>query len=147
MEVLRISLPGKQKTTYQEEASRLLDQVGLPAAELGMRKPQALSGGQRQRVAIARALAAKPTVLIADEAVSALDAPLRKDILNLLDSLRRGQGIALLFISHDLRLVAERADRVIIMDRGRIVEQGPSRKVFASPESEMGKRLVKAGVH
>lgn len=145
MEVLRVKLPGKQKVTYHQEAGRLLDQVGLPADVFAERKPTALSGGQRQRVAIARALAANPTVLIADEAVSALDVPLRKDILDLLDDLRREQSIALLFISHDLKLVAERADRVIIMDQGRIVEQGPSRKVFSSPVSEMGQRLVEAG--
>jgi peptide/nickel transport system ATP-binding protein len=144
-EVLRISLPGKQKVTYQQEAGRLLDQVGLAAAAFGDRKPRELSGGQRQRVAIARALAANPSVLIADEAVSALDAPLRKDILDLLDGLRKEQGIALLFISHDLQLVAERADRVIIMDRGRIAEQGPATRVFSAPASEMGKRLVEAG--
>ena len=144
-EVLRVSLPGKQRITYEQEAGRLLDRVGLPAAAYAGRRPAALSGGQRQRVAIARALAANPTVLIADEAVSALDVPLRKDVLDLLDELRREQGIALLFISHDLRLVAERADRILIMDGGRCVEQGPAAAVFARPRSEMGKRLVAAG--
>lgn len=145
MEVLRIRLPGKKRTTYEQEAGRLLDQVGLPANVYADRKPKALSGGQRQRVAIARALAANPTVLIADEAVSALDVPLRKDVLNLLDELRREQSIALLFISHDLKLVAERSDRVIIMEGGSIVEEGPAAEVFAAPTSAMGKRLVEAG--
>jgi peptide/nickel transport system ATP-binding protein len=145
MEVLRIRLPGKKRMTYQQEAGRLLDKVGLPASGFAERKPAALSGGQRQRVAIARALAANPSVLIADEAVSALDAPLRKDVLNLLDELRREQGIALLFISHDLKLVAERADRVIIMNDGHIVEEGPAAEIFAAPTSAMGKRLVEAG--
>jgi len=116
MEVLRVSLPGKKKVTYQEEAGRLLDQVGLSGQEYGERKPHTLSGGQRQRVAIARSLAANPTVLI-----------------------------AILFISHDLKLVAERADRVIIMDQGKIVEQGLAGKVFSAPVSEMGKQLVEAG--
>ncbi|TXF91621.1 ABC transporter ATP-binding protein [Neolewinella aurantiaca] len=145
MEVLRIRLPGKKKATYEQEAGRFLDQVGLPADVFAERRPQALSGGQRQRVAIARALAANPTVLIADEAVSALDVPLRKDILDLLDTLRREQGIALLFITHDLKLVADRADRVIIMEDGRIVEQGAAKAIFAAPASPMGKRLVAAG--
>ncbi len=145
MEVLRVSEPGGQQATYAQEADRLLDEVGLSAAAFGGRKPSALSGGQRQRVAIARALAARPSVLIADEAVSALDAPLRKDVLDLLDALRKAQGIALLFISHDLELVSERADRVLIMDAGRIVERGQAKAVFAAPKSEMGKRLVQAG--
>jgi len=144
MEVLRVHLPGKKKATYYSEAGRLLDEVGLLASLYADRKPSALSGGQRQRVAIARALAANPTVLIADEAVSALDAPLRRDILDLLDDIRREQGIALLFISHDLALVAERADRVLIMDGGEIVESGLAKEVFAEPVSEMGRRLVAA---
>ncbi|MFT4749601.1 MAG: ABC-type glutathione transport system ATPase component [Bdellovibrionota bacterium] len=144
MEVLRIRIIGKKRVTYEQEAGRLLDQVGLPADVYADRKPNTLSGGQRQRVAIARALAANPTVLIADEAVSALDVPLRKEVLDLLNELRREQGIALLFISHDLKLVAERADRVIIMKDGRIVEEGPAAEVFAAPISTMGKRLVEA---
>lgn len=144
VEAIKVRLTGKKETTYREEANRLLDQVGLPASEYANRKPGALSGGQRQRVAIARALAANPTVLIADEAVSALDAPLRKDILGLLDTLRKEQGIALIFISHDLKLVANWADRVIIMDRGRIVEEGKASLVFSAPKSKMGKRLIDA---
>jgi len=144
-EVLRVHLPGKKKDTYRDEAARLLEVAGLSAARYADRKPGALSGGQRQRVAIARALAARPTVLIADEAVSALDAPLRRDVLDLLDYIRTEQNIALLFISHDLALVAERADRVLIMDKGRVVEQGNAATVFAAPISEMGKRLVAAG--
>jgi peptide/nickel transport system ATP-binding protein len=144
-EVLRVHLPGKKKTTYHAEAGRLLDEVGLPANIYADRKPNALSGGQRQRVAIARALAANPTVLIADEAVSALDAPLRRDVLDLLDDIRRTQQIALLFISHDLAMVADRADRVLIMENGLIVEQGIAEEVFAAPVSSMGKRLVAAG--
>ena len=145
VEAIRVRLAGKSAITYNEEAGRLLDQVGLSAAKFADRKPDALSGGQRQRVAIARALAANPTVLIADEAVSALDAPLRQDILGLLDALRKEHGIALVFISHDLKLVAEWADRVIIMDRGRIVEEGMADRVFQAPASEMGQRLVAAG--
>ena len=143
-EVLRVAMPGRKRVTYQGEAERLLQEVGLPSAIYANRFPSALSGGQRQRVAIARALAGRPTVLIADEAVSALDAPLRRDVLDLLQKICREQQIGLLFISHDLGLVAERADRVIIMDKGLIVEIGTATSVFQQPASEMGKRLLAA---
>lgn len=143
LEVLRIHHPTEDKSWQRAEAEKLLQAVGLPPAEYADRKPDALSGGQRQRVAIARALAGKPTVLVADEAVSALDVPLQEDILDLLDQLRRNLGISLVFISHDLALVADRADRVLIMDAGRIVESGPAAAVLANPASEMGKRLVR----
>ncbi|SEP56321.1 ATP-binding cassette domain-containing protein [Neolewinella agarilytica] len=126
----------------QDTAESLLAAVGLPATEYGERLPAALSGGQRQRVAIAKALAAGPGLLIADEAVSALDVPLRKDILALLNTIRQERNIGLLFISHDLKLVAQYADRVLVMEAGQIVEEGPAGQVLAKPESEMGKRLV-----
>jgi len=126
----------------EDTAEGLLAAVGLPAATYGDRLPAELSGGQRQRVAIARALAAGPGLLIADEAVSALDVPLRADVLDLLDSIRRRRNIGLLFISHDLRLVARRADRVLVMEAGRIVEEGPAKRVLEQPESEMGRRLT-----
>ncbi|WP_020569986.1 ATP-binding cassette domain-containing protein [Neolewinella persica] len=144
IEVLRVAMPGRKRATYQDEAGRLLQEVGLSPAIYANRSPNALSGGQRQRVAIARALAGRPTILIADEAVSALDAPLRRDVLDLLQNICREQQIGLLFISHDLGLVAERADRVIIMDQGQIVETGPAATVFRQPASEMGKRLLAA---
>lgn len=137
-EVLRLTPPPKNT------AADLLESVGLPAASFADRRPGALSGGQRQRVAIARALAAAPRLLICDEAVSALDVPLRADILNLLDEIRRRQGIALLFITHDLRLARERADRILIMDRGEIVEEGKAAEVLTHPVSEVGKALVRA---
>ena len=123
-------------------ADGLLNAVGLPPVAYADRRPGQLSGGQRQRVAIARALAASPELLIADEAVSALDAPLRAGVLDLLDDLRRRNGFGLLFISHDLRLVRERADRVLIMDGGVIVEQGTPAAVFARSQSALGRRLV-----
>jgi peptide/nickel transport system ATP-binding protein len=145
-EVLRVAMPGRKKATYQDEAGRLLQEVGLSPAIYANRSPNALSGGQRQRVAIARALAGRPTVLIADEAVSALDAPLRRDVRDLLQQICREQQFGLLFISHDLGLVAERADRVIIMNKGQIVEMGTAISVFQQPSSEMGKRLLAAAV-
>ena len=138
-EVLRLS---KEHTLTPE---RLLTDVELPPADYLQRRPDELSGGQRQRVAIARALAARPRLLIADEAVSALDAPLRVSILDLLDKIRREQGIGLLFITHDLRLVAERADRVIIMENGSIVEEGRAGAVLSNPQSSLAQALVAAG--
>jgi peptide/nickel transport system ATP-binding protein len=139
-------MPGRKRVTYQDEAGRLLQEVGLSPTIYADRSPSALSGGQRQRVAIARALAGRPTILIADEAVSALDAPLRRDVLDLLQEICREQQIGLLFISHDLGLVAERADRVIIMNQGQIAEIGSAATIFQRPTSEMGKKLLAAAV-
>ncbi|MEM9528134.1 MAG: dipeptide/oligopeptide/nickel ABC transporter ATP-binding protein, partial [Bacteroidota bacterium] len=128
----------------QHKSNELLAAVGLPPETYAKRFPHQLSGGQRQRVAIARSLAANPRLLIADEAVSALDAPLRIEILRLLDRLRQERQLGLLFISHDLHLVAEWADLVLIMDAGRIVEQGPAQSILQDPQSELGRQLVRA---
>ncbi len=143
-EVLRTWHPRQSGAFYNARIAELLDQVDLPAGTYAQRRPSQLSGGQKQRVAIARALAANPSLLIADEAVSALDVPLRADVLDLFDHIRREHRLGLLFISHDLSLVAERADRVIVMDGGRIVESGPPAQVLTQPQSAMGQRLVSA---
>jgi len=146
-EVLRRQQPRPNSQLLLQQTKDLLQAVGLPAAEFMDRLPEQLSGGQRQRVAIARALAAQPKLLIADEAVSALDAPLRIEVLTLLNQLRKTSGFGLLFISHDLDLVAEWADRVLIMDGGQIVEAGKAKDILGTPTSEMGKRLVAATSH
>jgi peptide/nickel transport system ATP-binding protein len=121
----------------------LLERVGLPAA-LADRRIHEISGGQRQRVAIARAIATKPALIVLDEAVSALDVATRAEVLALLAGLQRREGIAYLFVTHDLGLVRSFAHRVAILDEGRIVETGPAQATVDAPQSETGKALVAA---
>ena len=121
----------------------LLERVGL-SPELSRRAIHEISGGQRQRVAIARAIATKPSLIVLDEAVSALDVSIRAQVLRLLLDLQRDEKIAYLFISHDLGVVRAIADRVAILDAGRIVESGDARAVIANPQSATGKALVAA---
>lgn len=121
----------------------LLDRVGLPSA-LADRSIRDISGGQRQRVAIARALATKPSILVLDEPVSALDVSVRGQILNLLLDLQSAERIAYLFISHDMGVVRAVADRVAVMSRGRIVETGPADAVFQAPRSPECRELLDA---
>jgi len=110
----------------------LMEQVGL-RANLRSRLPRDLSGGQRQRVAIARALAVEPELLVADEAVSALDVSIQAQVVGLLAELQRSLGLTLVFVSHQLATVSHLCERVVIMYRGRIVEAGPTAEVFARP--------------
>ena len=118
---------------YRDELARsLLERVGLPPAVADLR-PRALSGGQRQRVAIARALALNPRVILADEAVSALDVSIQAQIINLFSELVRDLGLGMLFIAHQLSVIAQLSDRVAIMYLGRIVETGPTAEVFQNP--------------
>jgi ABC-type glutathione transport system ATPase component len=126
--------------------SRLLGLVQL-TDRISSRKPRELSGGQRQRVSIARALAVDPELIIADEAVSALDVSVQAQLLNLFLDLREELGVAILFISHQLAVIAEVADRIAVMERGRIVETGPTQEVFARPQHEYTQALLRSHPH
>jgi peptide/nickel transport system ATP-binding protein len=124
-------------------AGELLELVDLPVDAIS-RYPHQFSGGQRQRIAIARALALDPDVLVADEAVSALDVSVQAQVLELLDEIQTRLGIALLFITHDLRVAAQICDDVAVMQHGRIVEQGPAGEVLTNPQQPYTRQLLEA---
>jgi len=136
-------LRGLSREEARREAIRLLELVQLPA-DLMSRRPDRLSGGQKQRVAIARALAAEPSLVVADEPVSALDVSVQAAVVNLLGELQARSRLSLVFISHDLGLVRHVADDVAVLYRGRVVEYGPVEAVFSPPFHPYTEALLSA---
>ncbi|WP_427969390.1 ABC transporter ATP-binding protein [Altererythrobacter sp.] len=134
---------GMSHEDARRDAMALLEHVGLDAGAFD-RYPHEFSGGQRQRVGIARALMFKPKLLIADEAVSALDVSIQAQILRLLDQIQRETGVSMIFITHDLRVASQVCDEIAVMQKGRIVECGPPSQIFLNPQSAYTRELVAA---
>lgn len=142
-DIIAEPLRGAGRSERRRRVNALLDQVGLPLSS-AEKYPHEFSGGQRQRIAIARALVTKPQILVADEAVSALDVSVRAQVLNLLEDLVQEYQLTLVFVSHDLNVVRYSCDVVAVMNSGRIVECGPADAVFASPAHPYTAELVAA---
>ena len=134
---------GVPREAAMARARALMETVKLDPAALD-RYPHEFSGGQRQRICIARALAMEPELLVADEAVSALDVSVQAQVLELLDQVRRRLDLAMLFITHDLRVAAQVCDRVAVMHRGRVVEEGPTARIFGAPGHAYTRELLAA---
>ena len=124
-------------------AIELLEQVGLGEAAM-KRRPISFSGGQRQRIGIARALSLQPDVVVADESVSALDLSVQKQVLRLMSDLQTQYQMAIIFITHDLRVAAQISDYIAVMEKGLIVESGSAAEIFYNPKHEYTKKLIEA---
>lgn len=142
-EPLQIHFPGMSRQALKDRVVSLLEKVGL-GSEYLYRYPHEFSGGQRQRINIARALAVEPEFIICDESVSALDVSVQAQIINLLQDLQKSQGLTYLFITHDLALIEHLSDYILIMQKGKIVEQGETASVYTNPQQLYTKELLEA---
>lgn len=129
--------------TARDRVAEALSAVGMPADAM-LRYPHEFSGGQRQRIAIARAVVVRPRVLIADEPVSALDVTTKMQVIDLFNELKRETGLALIMVSHDLGTVAATCDRTIVLERGTVVESGPTSVILTAPAEPYTQRLISA---
>jgi peptide/nickel transport system ATP-binding protein len=136
-------LQGIKPSDVHKRAVTLLNQVGLGEQSL-KRKPINFSGGQRQRIGIARALSMSPDVVVADESVSALDLSVQKQVLRLINNLQEKYKMAIIFITHDLRVAAQISDYITVMEKGVMVEFGSAEQVFNNPKHEYTKKLLNA---
>lgn len=144
-EVYQIHFPQMSADESRRAQVEMLTKVGIPAPEKRLREyPHQLSGGMRQRVMIAMALACKPDILIADEPTTALDVTTQNQILNLMRELQKEINMSIIFITHDLGVIAEMCDRVLVMYAGRIVEQAPVKKLFKSPHHPYTRGLLES---
>ena len=132
-----LDVPGDRRARVRE----VLEDVGLEAS-MADRFPHEFSGGQRQRIALARALAHRPRVLVGDEPLSALDVTVRAQILELLGELRRRDGLTLVMVSHDIGVVQNLCDQVVVMKDGRVIEHGPTDAVLLAPQEDYTRRLL-----
>ena len=137
------SLTTVPRVERRERAAAMLEAVGLRSADLD-KYPHEFSGGQRQRIALARALITQPKLIVADEPVSALDVSVQAQVLNLLQDLQDRYGVAYLFISHDLAVIDLVCDHVIVLQQGRVVEEGEADALFAAPQHAYTRRLLEA---
>ena len=132
---------GMDTSKARQKVAEVLNIVGLDENVLD-RYPHQFSGGQRQRLCLARAIVMEPEILIADEAVSALDVTVQGQVLELLADIKRRTGVAILFITHDLRVAAQISDKIIVMQHGRIVEQGTPHDVLSHPREDYTRALI-----
>jgi peptide/nickel transport system ATP-binding protein len=137
------AIAGRSVREQEELATALLERVCLPA-RVATCYPLELSGGERRRLAIARALGASPAMLVLDESLSGLDPLVQRDLLNLLAAIQRDMPLALVIVSHDLRLLRRAVTRIALLDAGHLVEDQPAAELFAQPMSAVGRRLLAA---
>jgi peptide/nickel transport system ATP-binding protein len=142
-EPMKITGIEKNNRERKKKVGALLEQVSL-SPNMMNRHPHEFSGGQRQRIVIARALSMNPGFIVCDESVSALDVSVQAQVLNLLNELKRELGLTMLFISHDLSVVRYMCDRIMVMNKGKIIETGPAEDVYYRPQNQYTKQLIEA---